>query len=391
MGFRRMLGVGIATAALALLASCGGGGSSVDSGAGTLKLSLTDAPACGYDQVNVTIQKIRINQSSSAADTDPGWSEMPLNPALRVNLLTLNNGVLATLGQIPLQAGHYSQLRLVLAPNTNADPLANSVVPTGGPEVPLTTPSGTQSGVKMNADITIAPDQLADFVLDFNACKSVVTAGNSGKYLLKPVVAVTPNYISAAGGYVDASLANGNTSVSLQQGGVVVKATSPDSNGHFLLQPVAPGTYDLVITAPGRTTDVITDVTVVASTVTLVNAATSPLTLPPSSTGTLAGTVTTAATPIDATVRALQTLTGGDRVEIADQFVDTVTGAYSETVPVNAVRVAPYLAPLGALNFSPDPSTAATYSLEASSGGVVKSAGPLTVTAGATTITNFSF
>jgi hypothetical protein len=36
---------------------------------------------CGYDQVNVPIDKVRVNQSATAADTDPGWSEIVLNPA----------------------------------------------------------------------------------------------------------------------------------------------------------------------------------------------------------------------------------------------------------------------------------------------------------------------
>src|SRR5450830_1745024 len=214
------------------LAACGGGdgggggGGSADSG--TLRLALTDAPSCGYDHVNVTIQKIRVHQSSSASDTDGGWSEIVLNPAKRVDLLNLQNGVLEELGQTPLPVGKYTQLRLVLADNTGANPPANSVVLTSDKsEVALKTPSGQQSGVKTNIDIDIAANKMADFVLDFNACKSVVVAGNSGQYLLKPVVSVIARYISGVTGFVDAAtLANGNTSLSLQQGGVVMKATA---------------------------------------------------------------------------------------------------------------------------------------------------------------------
>ena len=387
MHFQRKLGAGIAAMSLALLAACGGGGSS--SNTGTLSLSLTDAPACGYDHVNVTIQKIRVNQSSTAADTDPGWSEIVLSPAKRVDLLTLTNGVLTSLGQIPLQVGHYTQMRLVLAANDSTTPLANSVVPTGGSETALDTPSGMQTGLKMNVDINIAADQLADFVLDFDACKSVVASG-SGKFLLKPVVSVVPNFISGVSGYVDASLANGNTLVSVQQGGVVVKATAPDSTGKFLLEPVAPGTYDLVITAPGRTTEVVTGLTVTSSTLTLLNASAAPLTLATSLTGTAAGSVSTGATPIDAGVRATQTLANSDKVEIVNRAVDATTGAYSYALPVGATMVAAYVAPQGTLSFSADASTAAKYGLEASSGGAVKTA-PITLTAGATTTTNFTF
>lgn len=394
MKFPRFLTAGLSAACLTLLAACGGGSGGDDPPAaamGTLGLSLTDAPTCGFDQVNVAIQKIRVHQSTTAADTDAGWAELNFSTPKRVDLLTLTNGVLASLGQIPLQAGHYTQMRLVLAANGGSDPLLNSIVPTGGTEVALDTPSAIQSGVKLNVDITIAANQLADFVLDFDACKSVVTAGNSGKYLLKPVVAVTPNFVSGVSGYVDSAAANGATTVSVQQGGVVIKATAPDSTGKFLLQPVAPGSYTLVITAPGRTTDVVTGLTVAASTVTLLNGATSPLGLGVSMSGTAAGTVTTSLTPIDASVRATQTLLGGEKIEVATRGVDATTGAYSMTLPTGAPMVAAYVAPLAALNFGADASAAAKYGLEASSGLATKTAGPLTLTAGATTTTNFSF
>ena len=62
-----------------LIAACGGGGQTSDNG--TIRYALTDAPSCGYDSVNVTVQKIRIHQSSTAAETDGGWSEVVLNPA----------------------------------------------------------------------------------------------------------------------------------------------------------------------------------------------------------------------------------------------------------------------------------------------------------------------
>ncbi len=108
--------------AAALLSACGGGGG--DGGTGTLQLSMTDAPACGYDHVYVTVQKVRVHQSSTAGDSEAGWSEVVLNPAKRIDLLTLTNGVLADLGQTPLPAGKYTQMRLVLGSD-------NSVMPTG--------------------------------------------------------------------------------------------------------------------------------------------------------------------------------------------------------------------------------------------------------------------
>lgn len=385
--FRRQAAAAAALAATAFLAACGGGGGS---DTGSLRLAMTDAPSCGYDAVNVTVEKVRVHKSAGASETDGGWSEVVLDPARRVDLLGLQNGVLTELGSTPLPTGKYTQMRLVLASNGSASPLANSVVPSGGSEVALTTPSGQQSGLKMNIDIDIASDKLADFVLDFDACKSVVRAGNSGRYLLKPVVSVIPRYVSGVTGFVEASLANGATTVSLQQGGVVVKATTPDSTGSFLLQPVAPGSYDLVMTAPGRATAVVTGVAVTADTVTPLATASTALTLPSSQTGTADGTVSTGTSTVDATVRALQTLAAGPSIEVAGVPVDNTLGTYSYALPVAPPVVAAFVAAPAALSFSSDTAAAAKYTLAASDGVTTKTAA-VTVVSGTTVTTGFTF
>ena len=133
---RRILRVA-ALASAAMLAGCGGDGASDTSGSisggggtGTLRVSLTDAPACGYDAVNVTVERVRVHQSATATGgaSEAGWSEIVLSPPRKVDLLQLTNGVLFELGQVALPAGNYQQIRLVLADNSSV-PLANSVVP----------------------------------------------------------------------------------------------------------------------------------------------------------------------------------------------------------------------------------------------------------------------
>ena len=63
----------------ALLAACGGGGSSSSpspSDPGVMRIALTDAPACGYDEVNVTVEKVRVHRSSrptTATAAGPRW------------------------------------------------------------------------------------------------------------------------------------------------------------------------------------------------------------------------------------------------------------------------------------------------------------------------------
>src|SRR5438128_8690255 len=100
-----------------VVAGCGSDGGS-GAQPSTVSVSLTDAPACGFDAVNVTVSKVRVHQSDNASENAAGWTDFTLDPARKINLLDLNdptqpNFALETLGETPLAAGHYTQLRLV--------------------------------------------------------------------------------------------------------------------------------------------------------------------------------------------------------------------------------------------------------------------------------------
>jgi hypothetical protein len=367
-----------AITAVTMTACGGGGGSSGNSGAstpvatsGTLKVSLTDAPACGFDAVNVTVTKVRVNGSSTASDTDAGWTDITLNPAKKINLLNLTNGVLDTLGQATLTAGHYSQLRLVLDANTGAG-LANSVVPTGGSETSLSTPSAVQSGIKLVNGFDVAAGQQVDLVLDFDACKSIVTQGK-GKYLLKPVVKVVPSVATGISGYVSTALLAGHVSVSAQQNGSIVAATVPDTNGQFTLSHLAAGNYDVVITADNSAAEVIGAVPVGASGNTTLGTSSAPLTLPTSAMASIAGTVTLPANATEAAyVAAKQSFAAGPTVTIKYAGADMSTGAYTiANLPVAAPQYAIYSATLP-LVFAPATTVlpgVGKYKVEASGAG----------------------
>src|SRR5450830_1488274 len=327
-----------------LVTGCGGGGGG-GSAPGTLGVSLTDAPACGFDAVNVTVVKVRAHQSSSASDTDAGWADITLNPARKINLLDLSNGVLDKLGETPLAAGHYTQLRLVLDPNTAAG-LANSVVPTGGVEAALVTPSAVQSGIKLVNEFDVASGHRVDLVLDFDACKSIVKRGN-GTYALKPVIKVIPFVPNGIKGFVDAGLLGSNVMVTAQQGGVVVQSTAPNATtGEFFLARLATGNYDVVLTADSRATAVIAAVPVATST-SMVNVSDSGtrITLPTSTTHTVSGTATL--NPADSTVVAFvaakQTVGTTPVVTVKEVAADdSAAGAYTLTLPTGAPMLGQY-------------------------------------------------
>lgn len=388
-----------ATSAALLVAACGGGGD--DSAAtGTLRTAMTDAPSCGYDNVFVTVDRIRVNNSASADANGEGWSEIVLDQPRQIDLLDLQNGVIEELGEVTLPVGRVQQVRFVLVDNATADPAdidfdpdadptraPNHVVFSAGGFEDLKTPSGQQSGVKINVGIDVAEGQVADLLIDFDACKSVVEAGSSGNYLLKPVLTAIPRLSSGVRGSVADALVPEGISISLQQDGEVVRATAPiestdlAENGNFILAQVEPGTYDLVFTAPGFITKVVTDVVVPEGQ--LVNLdfdTTTPgdqneiVLLPATLEGDAVGTVTNTDDVKPATfVEITQTLTEGATVLInsAQLSFETFdsggvmtgvgdTAGYSFTLPVDAPEVAPYTA-TGVFNFNADTGVEGEY------------------------------
>lgn len=362
-----------------LVAGCGGGGGGGGGDAaptpGTLGVSLTDAPACGYDAVNVTVVKVRVHQSSSASDTDAGWTDITLSPARKINLLGLNNGALEALGETPLAAGHYTQLRLVLDANT-AVPPANSVVLSGTTaEIAIVTPSAVQSGIKLVHQFDVASGKRVDLLLDFDACKSVVKRGNSGTYALKPVIKVIPFEKNGIDGFVDTALLDKNVMVTAQQNGVIVQSTAPKADGEFFLARLAPGNYDVVLTANDHATAVIAAVPVASATsvVTLSSSGT-PITLPGSVMHSVSGTATlNPASSTQATyVAAKQTFGTAPVVTVKFVAADDSTatlGDYTLDLPIGAPMFGQYTTGWVPNDLVAKSDVAGKYSIEASATG----------------------
>ena len=320
-----------------------------------------------------------VHQSTTAADTDAVWSDIALSPARKIDLLSLNNGALFNLGETPLEAGHYTQLRLVLDPNTGAG-LSNSVVPTGGVETALITPSAVQSGIKLVNQFDVAAGERVDLLLDFDACKSVVKRGN-GTYALKPVIKVIPFVPNGIKGFIDLALLGSDVMVSAQQGGVIMQSTAPNAQtGEFFLARLAAGNYDVVVTANGRATAVIAAVPV-ASATSIVNVSNNvtPITMPVSAANNVSGTALlnpTSSTEV-AYVAAKQTFGTAPTVTVKFVAADdstTTLGAYALSLPVGAPLFGTYSATLPiALLAQTDavatPDVAGRYTVEASATG----------------------
>lgn len=148
-----------------------------------VQFKLVDAPG-DYDKVNVEIVDIQYNSS----DAEEGWKSFKsFSGPITVDLTELiaGNSLLLTDEIIP--AGMLKQVRLILGDNNTL-----VVEEDGGSSssLPLDTPSAQQSGLKLNLNTELEAGFSYTFILDWDVQKSVVEAGNTGKYNLKPVIKV---------------------------------------------------------------------------------------------------------------------------------------------------------------------------------------------------------
>lgn len=177
------------------LTACGGGSSSGD-GEGTLSTSLTDASTDEYQAVYVTVARVDVHLGGDP-DEEGLW-ETVAEPGQTYNLLELVNGEREELGVATLDAGHYTQLRLIIGAEAgsgenllgDSHPFANYLIDQAGNDIELKVPSGPQTGLKIVNGFDINENQTTELILDFDAMRSVVKAGASGQYLLKPTIKV---------------------------------------------------------------------------------------------------------------------------------------------------------------------------------------------------------
>ncbi len=171
-----------------LLSACGGGGSSGPTS--SMSVSLADAPMStnGVQSVFITVTGVEVQPTNGSALT------FNLAQPLTVDLLTLQQGSIAPLvNSAKVPAGSYDWIRLVLDTSAGKDYVlaCSSGTTCASPtQIPLTIPSGAETGLKIVRGFTMPVNGAIHLVVDFNVSRSVVPVPNSTSWLLKPVLRV---------------------------------------------------------------------------------------------------------------------------------------------------------------------------------------------------------
>ncbi|TMM28784.1 DUF4382 domain-containing protein [Polaribacter aestuariivivens] len=241
----------LAILSIAVLSSCSSSSEAEVNGTSQVQFKLVDAPG-DYKEVNVEIVDIQYNNSES--EDDSAWKSFTsFSGPINVDLTTLIAGNSVILSDEVIEAGMLKQIRLVLGSNNTL--LLEGEINTR----PLSTPSAQQSGLKLMLNEELEAGFSYTFILDWDVQKSIVEAGGSGNYNLKPVIRVNAEKNS---GTISGSVFqdNGTTETSddtpLEDAlvsiytttNVLVAETYTNAEGNFTVQGLPAGNYIVKIT-----------------------------------------------------------------------------------------------------------------------------------------------
>ena len=212
---------------LAFFASCD---DDSNPGMAQLQVKMIDAPA-DYDQVIIDVEDVMVKSE------DEEWVSLNGVVNTRYDLLELTNGNSVFLGEVSLPEGRLNQIRLLLGDD-------NDVV-IDGITHDLTVPSGSESGLKVNVHTDLEAGITYTLVLDFDAGKSVVEAGNSGKYNLKPVIRAEMEALTGAISGVISPVEASPVVYAISVSNDTV-TSYPDVNGQFMIGALDAGIYTVV-------------------------------------------------------------------------------------------------------------------------------------------------
>jgi hypothetical protein len=241
------------------------------SNAGTMIVRLTDAPFLADSLKSVDIYVVRVDarqadvddtqanssldDNSSAAD---GWKTVA-TPNASFNLLSLQNGVSAVLGQADLGPGTYSGFRLIIDPSKSSVTLKGGQVLSGTTDPGVTFPSASRSGIKivLSEPVQITAGTTTQLLVDFNVNDSFVMRGNTidkNGLLFKPVIHATITNLALTNATVRLANATDNALNFLQNGTALSGSSNIAFGAASACSSVNATTPVLTITQPPSTT-----------------------------------------------------------------------------------------------------------------------------------------
>lgn len=177
---------------------------SLGPGHGRIALRLTDAPLPLDEVESIDVFVLRVEAKLQATTEEDaaavegaeassnGWIVLA-TPNASFDLMDLQDGVNAFLGDAEVPAGAYHSLRLILDTDQSSITLKNAMVLTGSSSPSILFPSAGQSGIKIlfSTPIEVAEGETTDVLLDFDAEESFVVRGSTilqNGLLFKPVI-----------------------------------------------------------------------------------------------------------------------------------------------------------------------------------------------------------
>lgn len=259
--------------ALAALGACDAseiGPSSPNPQPGRTAVLLTDAPFPfdGIQRVDIHIEEIALSESADTTDGGPDWLVVA-RPDRTFNLLDLQNGATALLGETEVPPGQYRAVRLTFDPAlstmTGAD--GGSIGTASGPGAPGINWQAKGETPQLFAQVeeAMAIDENGeDIVIDFDVGRSFLHDGNGGFTFLPWLRAITRAGSGSVRGVLarasDGSpIANGVISVrvatdSMGTQGPLLATSRSGADGRFTASFLRPGRYEVVGEDLGRET-----------------------------------------------------------------------------------------------------------------------------------------
>lgn len=235
---------------------------------GATAVFLTDAPFPfdGVARVDIHVVDIALSPQTDTADGLPGWVTVA-TPDQAFNLLDLQNGSTALLGEAVVPPGQYRAVRVTF------DPARSSITGTDGNRIVTTATPGTpgidwQSKEERPVLFAMVEEAMAidrngeDIVIDFDVGRSFLYDGSGGFTFLPWIRAIT----RAASGSIAGQLIRADNGAAISSAAVTIHisldsvatlgpmlATArSDAAGHFKASFLRPGRYQVVAEDLGR-------------------------------------------------------------------------------------------------------------------------------------------